>query len=192
MDIFNLSYDFSNSLGELVLSIPGFQKEMGHERIQQLVSEMKFVNFPKYIRCQCSSLGKPNLTWINQLNGSLRGSPEPIGLTNGGSLQFLYPSKSTVKNSKYPQLSNQFFFNSYQPYPFDLLHGKLILILDCISLNNTLMHSKIIICTDSLKYVYIVTKEELATGYIYCGSHNISQAALGSKSKTEKNSLKYF
>jgi hypothetical protein len=58
------------------------------------------------------------------------------------------------------------------------------------------MHSKIIICTDSLKYVYIVPKEEVANGYLYCGSHNISQAALGStdnKAKTSTvNSLKYL
>jgi Tyrosyl-DNA phosphodiesterase len=142
---------------------------MGHQRLQQIVSEQNIAKLPNRVLCQCSSLGNPDLNWLSQLNGSLRGSATPVDLKRN-ELWFLYPSKRRVMESRYPETGGQFFYFSKGDYPNKMLR-------DCISRNNALMHSKIILCCDPFfkKKVYICSKDDNATGFMYTGSHNMSK-----------------
>lgn len=168
-------FDFSNSLGQLVLSIPGTFKDMGCQRIKNIVSKMNIKTFPPSILCQCSSLGKLTTEWLDSLLKSLQGLNQNENST--ASLKLLYPSKQTVLNSCQPQAGGVFFFNPNSKYPAGMLR-------DCISPNNRLMHSKIILASHSKEMVYILNdcSNEEKTGYMYIGSHNTSKAAFGQKS----------
>ncbi|EFC49742.1 predicted protein [Naegleria gruberi] len=174
-------YDYSNAKGELIPSIPGYHTNIekdkyGHLAIKKAIERMNFTKneilnlkqSPLYY--QMSSIGSMNLDWIKELSSSFY-------LKDCNNFNIVFPSLESVSSSHFGlrcggmiHLKSKTFETSTFP--------KHLMTHYSPNQANHLAHSKILLHLENLK-----------NGYIFVGSHNLSQPALG---KLQKNGTQLY
>ncbi|KAJ2998300.1 hypothetical protein HDV02_004614 [Globomyces sp. JEL0801] len=173
-------YDFSNALGKLIVSKPGWHKQsqlelFGHLRLKRVLSTLGLNLTNSMLTLQSSSMGGLNKKWCMEMCKSLTNTAEETNRIN-----VLFPTEETVLKSFIgPENAETICFQSKywkSSFPKEYLR-------DCKSkCNGALMHAKTILVHQSRYLHDIVDRgiQFIPTGDQDAhGSHNASQAAWG-------------
>jgi tyrosyl-DNA phosphodiesterase-1 len=190
-------YDFSDAKVELVASVPGYHtgkqmEQYGHMSLRQLIKDNISAEDRKLLKqnnlyYQVSSLGSMNTKWLSEFATSTGVSYQPaegqkktISHSPTNLLKIVFPTLSTVASSELGmRAGGMIHLNSKTLAGKEFPRHALCDFESVVkSQSKYLAHSKVMVNKSE------PTLSRGRVGWMYCGSHNMSQAAWG---KLQKN-----